>query len=97
MQDPQERLEEELVRALKGHDWYYAMSDDHRKNMSGRDSMRRIKHLMREMEDSDRAEELFRKYAPEGIEGKGIIPKKRPIVEGDIFFKKDPHGFDVLY
>ena len=97
MQAPQERLEAELVEALKSHDWHYAMSDDHSYYVRGQASWKQIKKMMREMEDSDRAEELFRKYAPEGISGKGIIPKQRPIVVGDLFLKKDPHGFDVLY
>ena len=96
MQDPQERLEEELIKALKNHDWYYAMSDDHSYYVSGRDSMKHIKYLMREMEDSDRAEELFREFAPEGIEGKGIIPKQRPIVVGDLFVTKYRLYYEVL-
>ena len=85
MQAPQERLEQELIEALKSHDWYYAMSDDHSYFVSGQASIKRIKYLMREMEDSDRAEELFREFAPERISGKGIIPKQRPIVVGDVF------------
>lgn len=89
MQAPQERLEQELIEALKNHDWYHAMSDDHRYWAGGQASMKRIKHLMREMEDSDRAEELFEEFAPEGVSGKGIIPKQRPIVVGDLFVDRN--------
>jgi len=94
MQAPQERLEQELIEALKSHDWYYAMSDDHSYYVSGRDSLRHIKYLMSEMEDSDRARELFREFAPEGIEGKGIIP--RTIVVGDLFVTPYKYYYEVL-
>ena len=61
------------------------MSDDHSYFVSGQASIKRIKHLMREMEDSDRAEELFEDLPQRGISGKGFIPKQRPIVVGDVF------------
>lgn len=92
MQAPEERLEQELIKALKSHDWYHAMSDDHRYWAGGQASMKRIKHLMREMKDSDRAEELFEEFAPEGVDAKGIITRQRPIVVGDFFLKRDILG-----
>jgi len=56
----------DLARALSGHDWYYAMSDDPRVFQKGEDRAAHIKFLMRKAKevDADRSYELYCQYAP---------------------------------
>ncbi len=55
----------ELEELLKHHDWYYAMSDDHRYYSSGRKSFEKIWKLMDELKNNGyftEAENLYDKY-----------------------------------
>ena len=56
-----------LELLLKGHDWYYNMSDDHRWYKSGRAEYERIRETMEECNNNElgtMATELLRQYNP---------------------------------
>lgn len=55
-----EDTREKLTKALKSHDWYYAMSDDPRVYREGREAWERIKLLASKL--GDEGDELIEKY-----------------------------------
>lgn len=57
-------LWEMYEKALRTHDWYYQMSDDHRYWVKGTAEAARIKQLKERLMliDRNRAEELYKKY-----------------------------------
>tara|TARA_R110001592_G_scaffold78549_1_gene235491 strand:- start:187 stop:420 length:234 start_codon:yes stop_codon:yes gene_type:complete len=64
MQNP---LLQKLEVLLKGHDWHYMRSDDHRWYKSGRAESERIQECIEECNNSDLgtdAIEMYRKYNP---------------------------------
>ena len=55
----------ELEALLVSHDWYYAMSDDHRYYLRGKRQYNEIWNLMTELKDNGyftEAENLYDKY-----------------------------------
>lgn len=46
-----DELREELIAALKAHDWYYDRSDDSRYYHAGRESAANIAHLIKLVPD----------------------------------------------
>jgi len=44
-------LREELIRLIKGHDWYYQRSDDHGVFTAGREAALRIASIIRQLPD----------------------------------------------
>lgn len=57
----------DLGIALKKHDWWYQMSDDHRKWVGGRRSEKELSNMVQkahEMGVGKQAEQLWKKFAP---------------------------------
>ena len=50
---------DELIEALRTHDWYYRMSDDSRAYRRGQDQWERIQSLASQVDDG---QELIAKY-----------------------------------
>lgn len=70
MSRPQIDLKEMLVKALKGHDWYYSYSDDHRVWDRGRQASERIGSLMEQYTaeaGARAAAELWNSHCPKGF------------------------------
>ena len=70
MSRPQIDLKEMLVNALKGHDWYYARSDDYRVWNRGKQASVHLSSLMEQYTaevGARAAAELWNKHCPEGF------------------------------
>ena len=55
----------QLEELLKNHDWYYAMSDDHRYYTAGRDQSEKIQQVMEKLNNNNCGvvtKELYDKY-----------------------------------
>jgi len=64
LRSPEKKLED----ALKSHDWWHMMSDDHRVWRAGESSMEKIKSLLDKVDDAT-GKELWLKYAPDQFKG----------------------------
>ena len=53
-------IKDELIEALRTHDWYYRMSDDSRAYRRGQDKWDRIQFLADQL--GDEGQELIEKY-----------------------------------
>ena len=56
----------QLEELLKQHDWYYAMSDDHRYYTAGREQSEKIQQTMEKLNNNNCsviAQELYNKYS----------------------------------
>jgi len=63
---PQGDLMQQLEKALKSHDWYYMMSDDHRWYKAGSEEARNIYNLISQLKAAgkgDEAEALYKSYS----------------------------------
>ena len=63
--EPEGDLMQQLEQALKSHDWYYMMSDDHRWYTRGSEQARNIHNLIVKLKDAgkgDEAEALYKSY-----------------------------------
>ena len=58
-----DELREDLIAALKAHDWYYDRSDDSRYYYAGRESAARIAHLIKLVPDG---QDIYNKHTPWG-------------------------------
>ncbi len=64
-EEPQGDLMAQLEQALKSHDWYYMMSDDHRWYTRGSEQARNIHNLITKLKDAgqgEQAEALYKSY-----------------------------------
>ena len=64
-EEPQGDLMAQLEQALKSHDWYYMMSDDHRWYTRGSEQARNIHNLITKLKDAGQGEEaeaLYKSY-----------------------------------
>lgn len=65
-QEPEGDLMQQLENALKSHDWYYMMSDDHRWYTRGVEESRNIYNLLAKLKAAgkgDEAEALYKSYS----------------------------------
>lgn len=63
--EPQGDLMQQLEQALKSHDWYYMMSDDHRYYTRGSEQARNIHNLITKLKEAGQGEEaeaLYKSY-----------------------------------
>jgi len=66
MQNKNIKLLVQLEELLKQHDWYYAMSDDHRYYTAGREQSEKIQQTMEKLNNNNcsvMAQELYNKYS----------------------------------
>lgn len=64
-EEPEGDLMQQLEKALKSHDWYYMMSDDHRWYTRGSEQARNIHNLIVKLKDAGQGEEaeaLYKSY-----------------------------------
>ncbi len=64
-EEPEGDLMSQLEQALKTHDWYYMMSDDHRWYTRGSEQARNIHNLITKLKDAgqgEQAEALYKSY-----------------------------------
>ncbi len=62
-----EKLLQYLEEQMRKHDWYYAMSDDHRVWSAGEKAAQEITNTVHQLESEGKEEEvttLFSKYCP---------------------------------
>ncbi|MFW6310860.1 MAG: hypothetical protein ACOC1K_01350 [Nanoarchaeota archaeon] len=64
IKESHEEIRQELIDALQNHDWYYEMSDDHRKYLEGEREIKKIYVLLKQLSEED-ARTLWNEYAPE--------------------------------
>ena len=65
-EEPEGDLMQQLEQALKSHDWYYVMSDDHRWYIRGAKQADHIRNLIVKLKDAgkgDEAEALYKSYS----------------------------------
>ena len=65
-EEPQGDLMAQLEQALKSHDWYYMMSDDHRWYKAGSEEAKNIYNLISQLKAAgkgDEAEALYKSYS----------------------------------
>lgn len=63
IKENEQDIEQQLIDALRSHDWYYQMSDDPRWWEAGNDEAMAIRALMKKL-PQDRAEQLYKMYDP---------------------------------
>lgn len=65
----------EFYRELERHDWFHAMSDDHRVWASGDTDWRRLESIAKQVEGG---EELMREYSKHVFSGESFGTPKHP-------------------
>ena len=63
IKENEQDIEQQLIDALRSHDWHYQMSDDPRWWEAGNDEAMAIRALMKKL-PQDRAEQLYKMYDP---------------------------------
>ena len=66
---------QEFYDLLKGHDWSFNYSDDHRQWQRGRGQLNQIQHIMKQNEDDPRYSSLYDHYRSWAFDVLGDVTK----------------------